>query len=179
MMRWQRRRHRGLSREASHVLAGCPEGSLVVVTGNASQQSVALGLYCGTTVEMLRNDPSDRLLVLKAGEARLSVPREWAENIFVAPAGSGGCGRPHARQLLGAIRQYLALHGPVDTRTLALHFEMEEDAMAGMLAFLAARGRVCRRELPCEGGCGGCRGCSAMGRGEAVVWSLADGQVSS
>ena len=178
MMRWRRRRgHRGPPDQAMHVLAQCPAGSLVVVTGNAAAQTVELGLFCGTSVEVVCNDPADRQMILKAGDTRLSVPRDWAGNVFVEPVAAGHPPPPpHARHLLREIRQYIRANGSVDTRTLALHFEMEEDAMAGILAFLATRAMLQKRDVSCGARCAGCKGCDAIPAGQAAIWSDAERQ---
>jgi Fe2+ transport system protein FeoA len=162
------RRHHHCHGQDGAVLASCPTGSMVVVTGNAALQTVELGLYTGVTLEVVRNDPSEHLLAIQAGDVRLSLPRGLAENVFVEPAGAAR----HAQHLLREIRRYLQENGSVDTRSLAIHFEMQEDAMEAMLVFLAARGHVQRQAAGCSQGCGGCKGCGAVARPLAATWSL-------
>ncbi|MFU8780203.1 MAG: FeoA family protein, partial [Kiritimatiellia bacterium] len=100
----------------SGVLSQCPTGSRVVITGNAQLASVELGLYSGAVVEMLQNDACNHLLVVQAGDARLSVPRKWAAAIYVASLDRAG---RHAGpwHLLREVRSYLRINGRVDTRS--------------------------------------------------------------
>ena len=64
--------------------------------------------------------------------------------------------------MLRDIRELLNERGPMDIRDLAIHFETDVSAIAGMLEFLESRGEVKRMELSCgSGGCGGCTGCGS------------------
>jgi len=178
MRQWFRRHGRRCKPVAEHtgVLSQCAAGNRVVITGNAELASVELGLYTGAAVEILHNDAGNQMLVVQVGDARLSVPRKWADAIYVE---SLQCRRGHGgpRHVLREIRAYLREQGKVDTRSLAIHFGMQEEAMDGVLTQLERRGVVRRGVLQnCASGCGGCRGCDGLRSTPPVLWSVVEGE---
>jgi hypothetical protein len=64
--------------------------------------------------------------------------------------------------MLRDIRELLAERGPTELRDLAIHFEADPSAIAGMLEFLESRNQVKRIVVSCgTGGCSGCSGCGS------------------
>jgi hypothetical protein len=73
--------------------------------------------------------------------------------------------------LLADIRDFMRQRRRASIDELAVHFECDASAIAGIMDSLAARGIVAR--LGC-GGCGGSSGCAAAG--PAVYAYVADGR---
>ena len=61
--------------------------------------------------------------------------------------------------ILSNIRDYLQANGPASLRDMANRFDIEPEALRGMLGLWVARGRVVC-EIP-GGQCGGCCKCDA------------------
>ena len=57
--------------------------------------------------------------------------------------------------MLGEIRDYLAGKASVSINELALHFDVPQDAMRGMLSHWIRKGFV-RKIAACSGGCNSC-----------------------
>jgi len=68
--------------------------------------------------------------------------------------------------MLRDIRALLTERGPMELHDIAIHFEAEPSAVAGMLEFLESRGQVQHRVVFC--GSGGCRGCTGCGSKQAA-----------
>jgi putative ferrous iron transport protein C len=61
--------------------------------------------------------------------------------------------------ILSAIREYLQTHGCASLQDMALRFDIDPEALRGMLGQWVVRGRVVR-ETPARN-CGGCSKCDA------------------
>jgi hypothetical protein len=148
-----------------------------VITGNGQLASVEMGLCSGATVKMLHNDDDSQLLVVQVGDTRLTVPRSWADAIYVQPLdASQSAGNTGSRKLLAEIRSYLRAHERVGNRSLAIRFEMQPEAMEGMMTQLEKRGMVQRHSQVCSSGCAGCKGCGVVVPSvDLLSWSLAEG----
>ncbi|MDX1335449.1 MAG: FeoC-like transcriptional regulator [Gammaproteobacteria bacterium] len=60
--------------------------------------------------------------------------------------------------ILTEVRDYIRSRGQVALRDLALQFDMEEQAMRGVLEHWERKGRI--KRLPKGTSCNGCSGCS-------------------
>ena len=69
--------------------------------------------------------------------------------------------------ILTEVRDYIRSRGQVALRDLALHFDMEEQAMRGVLEHWERKGRILR--LPKGTSCAGCSACSPEDI-EIVIW---------
>ena len=167
-----RRAHESRDTRHAGALSDCPANRRVVITGNAQLATIELGLCTGATVDVLHNDAGSHMLVVQVGDARLTIPRTLADEIYVQPFDcQNGGARP--RHLLREIRSYLQQNGKVDTHTLAIHFDMQEDAMEGILMQLEQRGLVQRHSLAgCVSLCSGCKGCADASPVPTVSWSI-------
>lgn len=77
--------------------------------------------------------------------------------------------------MLHEIQTLLAARGPMTACELAIHFDMQPDAITGMLETLERKGRVERESAAGASVCGRCRGCE-LGRddraAEMTVWRV-------
>jgi putative ferrous iron transport protein C len=60
--------------------------------------------------------------------------------------------------ILTEVRDYVRSRGQVALRDLALHFDMEEQAMRGVLEHWERKGKL--EKMPPGTGCSGCSGCA-------------------
>ena len=70
--------------------------------------------------------------------------------------------------ILSEIKRYLALHRRVPIADLVNRFEVEPDALRGMLDIWIDKGKVRRTAI--EGTCGGCSKCAAFAM-EVYEWT--------
>lgn len=71
--------------------------------------------------------------------------------------------------ILSDIKRYLETRGQASLNELALHFDVDPDAMRGMLARWIDKGKVARTVAP--GGCRkGCRSCGCGNDLEIYAW---------
>lgn len=77
--------------------------------------------------------------------------------------------------ILGELRDYVQTRGQVSLEETALHFDMEPDAMRGLLDFWVNKGRISKRAgAECGGGCA----CEWREQQEIYLWNPRFGEVS-
>lgn len=70
--------------------------------------------------------------------------------------------------ILAQLRDYLSARRRVPLSDLAVHFDVEPDALRAMLATLIQKGRV--RQIASGPTCAGCCGCAANAPAEIYEW---------
>ncbi len=77
--------------------------------------------------------------------------------------------------ILGELRDYVQTRGQVSLGETALHFDMEPDAIRGLLDFWVNKGRIRKRMVAeCGGGCT----CEWREQQEIYLWNPRFGEVS-
>ena len=78
--------------------------------------------------------------------------------------------------ILSELKNYVKSRGQVSLKDAALHFDVEADAIRGMLDFWVSKGKVSKRsnDAACAGGCA----CSFKEDQEMYVWNPQLGQIS-
>ena len=77
--------------------------------------------------------------------------------------------------ILGQLKSYLETRGQVSLHEAALHFDMEPEAMRGLLEFWVNKGRI-RRRIASE--CGAGCACEYRQEQEIYLWNPRFGEVS-
>ncbi len=77
--------------------------------------------------------------------------------------------------ILSDLKNYVKEHQQVSLRDAALHFDVEPDAMKGMLEFWISKGKI--KKYSSESICGGCS-CSQKEEQELYLWNDQLGQIS-
>jgi len=60
-----------------------PEQKLVTVTANSDIKTMEMGLYPGSIISLIHNNPQERNIIVKIHDQRYVIPREIAKNIMV------------------------------------------------------------------------------------------------
>lgn len=76
-------------RHCEHIDAGmislndAPEDKRVTVKVNSDIKTMEMGLYPGSIVSIVHNNPQERNIIVKINDQRYVVPREIASKIYV------------------------------------------------------------------------------------------------
>ena len=65
------------------ALNDVPEDKRVTVRVNSDIKTMEMGLYPGSVVSIVHNDPQERNIIVKIHDQRYVVPREIASSIYV------------------------------------------------------------------------------------------------
>lgn len=78
--------------------------------------------------------------------------------------------------ILSDLKNYVKSRRQVSLRDVALHFDVEPEAIGGMLAFWVSKGKISRYSNPqaCGGGCA----CSFQAERELYMWNPELGRIS-
>jgi hypothetical protein len=71
--------------------------------------------------------------------------------------------------MLHDIQKFLELNGQLSLRELALHFQMEPDAIEPMLDLLIRKARIRRIDFSCSSG-RSCSSCSCVSRSDVLLY---------
>jgi len=69
--------------EGAIPLDEAPEDKRIRVVANSDIKTMEMGLYPGSIVSLVHNEPQERNIIVKIHDQRYVVPREIAKNIFV------------------------------------------------------------------------------------------------
>ncbi len=77
--------------------------------------------------------------------------------------------------ILNDVKNYVKSQRQVSLHEIALHFDMEAEALQGMLDFLVSKGRISQNASPaCPGGCS----CSMSESNDVYSWNPQLGNIS-